>query len=79
MLKECVTNKYYARFDNYSYHSCRETNFHAMVNLKLRQSQCSMKYRSSAPGQSAYLKGMLKIIIRHGSALVPIIAAKKRR
>ena len=50
-------NNYYARFDTHSYHSCRETDFNASVDIKLGQSHWSVKCRSRTPGHSACWNG----------------------
>ena len=54
MLEGYARNNNYARFDTHSYHSCRETEFNARVDVKLRQSHRSMTCRSRALGM---LKG----------------------
>ena len=59
MLKGYDMNNYYAMFDTHSYHSCRETDINAGIDVQLLQSHWSMKYRSRASGHSACLKGIL--------------------
>ena len=43
-------------------YSCKETDFNARVDVKLRQSQWSVKCRSMAPGHSVCWKSMLRTI-----------------
>ena len=50
-------NNKYTRFDTHSYHSCRETDFNARVDVKLWQSHWRMTCRSRALG---VLKGYVK-------------------
>ena len=52
MCEAYVMNNYYARFDTHSYHSCRETDFNARVDVKLLPSQWSVKCQSRVPGHS---------------------------
>ena len=77
MLEGYVKDNYYARFDTHSYHSCRETDFNARVNIKL-QSHWSVKCRSRTPGHSVCLKGMLRTMTMQGLTLAAIIAAEKQ-
>ena len=78
MLEEYVEDNYYARFDTRSYHCYRETHFNARLDVKSRQSRLSAKSRSTAPGQSACLKSMLRTITMQGLTLAAITAAEKR-
>ena len=69
MLEGYVMNNYNARCDTHSYHSCKETDFNTRVDVKLQQSQPSVKCRSWASGHSACLKGMLSTITMQGLTL----------
>ena len=78
MLEWYVMNNNYKRFDAHSYHSCRETDFNARVDIKLRQNHWSIKCRSRALGHSACLQGMIWTITMQGLTLTAIIAAEKQ-
>ena len=78
MLRGYVKDNYYARFDTGSYHSCRETDFNARVNVKLRQSHWRVKCRSRIPGHSVCLKGMLRTITVQRLTLAALIVAEKQ-
>ena len=76
MLKGQVKDNYYTMFDTHSSQRCRETDFNARVEAKVRQSHWSVKCRSRVLGHNACLKGMLRTITVHSLRLAVIIAAE---
>ena len=77
MLKEYVQHNYsYARFDNYSYHCCRETHFSSRLYI-IFDSQWSVKCRSRALCHGVCLKSMSRTITMQGIILAAITAAEK--
>ena len=63
-----------ARFDTYSYYSCRGIDINARLDIKLLQSQ----WRSRAPGHNACLKGRISTSTMQGLTLAAIIAVEKK-
>ena len=66
MLVEYVTDKYYARFHNPSYHKSRETHFSILLDIKFWQSQWSVTRRSRVPGLGACLLSKSRTITMQG-------------
>ena len=62
MLVEYVTDNYYARYHDPRYHRYKERHFKILLDVKFRQSQWSMKYRSRVPGHGVCLESMSRTI-----------------
>ena len=55
VLVEYVEDNYHARFHDPKYHMYRERHFSNLLDVKFRQSQWSVKYRSRVSGHGACL------------------------
>ena len=73
MHQRLILNNRYARFDTHRYHSCRETLFNVRVDIKLWQSDWSVKCRSRTPCHGACWKGMTRTIAMSGLTLSQLL------